>query len=166
MAAQICEHGDIVAERSRAPATAGHGLSVRDRQIVADFFGSYSEKNVAERNGCGERTVRRVWERAKAAGLLPEERKQRTQYWGGERLAPCASDVDPKASRDLWRYVILQAAADAVGDEPPERKKARRWFLRPNRDFDLVCEFAGYEPHTIRSRFEDAIKKIDGEAGL
>src|SRR5690242_5764682 len=63
-----CELGAVIAPHLIA---AFDGLSSRDRQIVADFFGPRSEKDVAERNGCAERTVRRIWQRAKAAGLLP-----------------------------------------------------------------------------------------------
>jgi hypothetical protein len=164
MAAQGCENGAVAETSSRAPVAAGHGLSTRDQQIVADWFGPHSSKHVAERNDCCERYLRKVWQQAKAAGLLPAQRKQRVSERHGERETFATGDVDPQAAREVWRQVITQAAADAVGDIEPQRAEARAWFLKSNRDFELVCEFAGFEPTDIRRRFEDAIKEIDIEA--
>jgi hypothetical protein len=63
--------------------------------------------------------------------------------------------------RQLWCAVVERALHDALnpgegacGGQDWRRihDDARRWFLRNNRDFRLVCDAAGYDPDVLRGR--------------
>ena len=56
---------------------------------------------------------------------------------------------DPE--RSLWRNVLIVALEDAVGRHYRNKnfgvgeKSAQAYFLEPNRDFALVCHYAGFD---------------------
>jgi len=58
----------------------------------------------------------------------------------------------------LWQAVIERAVLDARGEhivgsrtyQHNERKRAIRWVLIDNEEFDEVCQGAGFEPAYIR----------------
>jgi uncharacterized protein DUF1993 len=64
--------------------------------------------------------------------------------------------IDAAAIRPIvvmYRHVIIQAARDAAGADPAQRRAARDCFLNPREDFDEVCEAALVEPAAVRQRF-------------
>jgi hypothetical protein len=89
------------------------------------------------------------------------------------------SDLFPKALnygetkdplRSLWRNVLIVALEDAVGrhwrnksyGEPKNdlfMRSAREYFLEPNRDFALVCQYAGFDHEYIRMKAKQFFKK-------
>lgn len=64
---------------------------------------------------------------------------------------------------DLWREVLFLTIQDALhgvrmgGLTRPmrlfETKAARDYLTKPNRDFDIVCTFAGIDPVAARESF-------------
>ena len=69
----------------------------------------------------------------------------------GERLNP---------ERSLWRNVLIVALEDAV--KPQEygtSERAQAYFLEPNRDFALVCQYAGFDHEYIRMKVKKYIKE-------
>lgn len=66
----------------------------------------------------------------------------------------------------LWCAVIYQAIRDATHNgaesaiDPNRKRDAREWLTTYDRDFELVCQFAGLEPEHVRS----AAVKLIGEA--
>ena len=72
----------------------------------------------------------------------------------GERLNP---------EQSLWRNVLIVALEDAVGRHWRNKsygnpnndyftQSARNYFLEPNRDFALVCQYAGFDHQYIRMK--------------
>ena len=72
--------------------------------------------------------------------------------------------------RSLWRNVLIVALEDAVGrhwrnksyGEPKNdlfMRSAREYFLEPNRDFALVCQYAGFDHEYIRMKAKQFFKK-------
>jgi hypothetical protein len=49
----------------------------------------------------------------------------------------------------LWRAVIRQAAADAMGPPCPDRERARRWLTKPSADVDLALSNAGLDRERV-----------------
>tara|TARA_R100001509_G_scaffold143969_1_gene100068 strand:+ start:40 stop:426 length:387 start_codon:yes stop_codon:yes gene_type:complete len=64
--------------------------------------------------------------------------------------------------RNLWRNVLIVALEDAVGRHWRNKSfgiakgnyasSARAWFLEPNRDFVLVCQYAGFDHEYVRMK--------------
>ena len=65
--------------------------------------------------------------------------------------------------RNLWRNVLIVALEDAVGRHWRNKsygspgnnlfmKSAREYFTEPNRDFVLVCQYAGFDHEYIRMK--------------
>ena len=65
--------------------------------------------------------------------------------------------------RSLWRNVLIVALEDAVGRHWRNKsygnprndffmQSARDYFLYPNRDFVLVCQYAGFDHEYIRMK--------------
>jgi hypothetical protein len=57
----------------------------------------------------------------------------------------------------LWRAVITQALMDAASNSrKTEAKRARlaalHWLLSDSRDFESVCDHAGFDPDYVRTR--------------
>ena len=59
----------------------------------------------------------------------------------------------------LWRAVIIQAILDAshVASAPPNevlkiKRDARTFLFRGGKDFETVCDMAGFHPETVRKR--------------
>jgi hypothetical protein len=136
------------------PQGCNHGA------IVADWFEPLSRAQVAARHGCSEKTVTRVWKRARVLGLVRGSR-QKVQEAGGERHSFDPAELDLRAARALWRHVVVQAAEDAVGENETERSEARDWFLIPNSDFDEACELAGFEAAAVRERFRNGLIEVE-----
>ena len=72
--------------------------------------------------------------------------------------------------RSLWRNVLIVALEDAVGrhwrnksyGQPKNdlfMRSAREYFLEPNRDFALVCQYAGFDHEYIRMKAKQFFKK-------
>ena len=72
----------------------------------------------------------------------------------GERLNP---------EQSLWRNVLIVALEDALGSQWRNKnygnpgndyftQTARSYFLEPNRDFALVCQYAGFDHQYIRMK--------------
>lgn len=61
-----------------------------------------------------------------------------------------------EAERQLWCAVLNQAIADATSPLVRNRREhleqcwARTWFKTRNKDFQEVCQLAGYDPERIR----------------
>ncbi len=78
----------------------------------------------------------------------------------GERLDP---------ERSLWRNVLIVALEDAVGRHWRNKsfgiakgnyaEAARAYFLEPNRDFALVCHYAGFDHEYVRMKAKKFIKE-------
>jgi hypothetical protein len=57
---------------------------------------------------------------------------------------------------ELWRAVIRQQFADLRNQNRKEdceilRSQARHWLLEDRRDFEVVCELAGWHPEKVRT---------------
>jgi hypothetical protein len=67
--------------------------------------------------------------------------------------------------RRLWLLVIRRAQQEAEGrrvlGDPPRITTylARRWLTTCTRDFQLVCEFAGFTPDMKKALHEQETKK-------
>ena len=62
----------------------------------------------------------------------------------------------------LWRAVITQALMDAASQsKKSEAKRSRRdaleWLLSNSRDFEAVCDNAGFDPSYVRRRAKEAL---------
>lgn len=62
----------------------------------------------------------------------------------------------------LWRAVITQALMDAASQsKKSEAKRSRRdaleWLLSNSRDFEAVCDNAGFDPGYVRRRAKEAL---------
>jgi len=78
----------------------------------------------------------------------------------GERLDP---------ERSLWRNVLIVALEDAVGRHWRNKsfgiakgnyaESAQAYFLEPNRDFALVCQYAGFDHEYVRMKARKFIKE-------
>ena len=78
--------------------------------------------------------------------------------------------------RNLWRNVLIVALEDAVGKHWKNKnygiakghyaESARAWFLEPNRDFLMVCEYAGFDHHYIRMKAHKFFERKYGEENL
>jgi|TARA_R100001086_G_scaffold11265_1_gene5898 hypothetical protein len=70
---------------------------------------------------------------------------------------------DPE--RSLWRNVLIVALEDAVGRHYRNKnfgvgeKSAQAYFLEPNRDFALVCHYAGFDHEYVRMKAKKFIKE-------
>ena len=78
----------------------------------------------------------------------------------GERLDP---------ERSLWRNVLIVALEDAVGRHWRNKsfgiakgnyaEAAQAYFLEPNRDFALVCQYAGFDHKYVRMKAKKFIEE-------
>ncbi len=74
----------------------------------------------------------------------------------GEKINP---------ERSLWRNVLIVALEDAVGRHLKNKnigmgeKAARAYLLEPNRDFALVCHYAGFDHEYVRMKAKKFIKE-------
>lgn len=78
-------------------------------------------------------------------------------------------------TRSLWRAVISQAILDATlskpegayteGGQQRARDTARRWLLRPNKDFEEACALADLESDKVRALAKHEIE-LSGERGF
>lgn len=64
----------------------------------------------------------------------------------------------------LWRAVITQALMDAASrsrknDALRTRDAALNWLLSETRDFETVCDHAGFDPGYIRRRAKEALAR-------
>ena len=68
--------------------------------------------------------------------------------------------------RSLWRNVLIVALEDAVGRHWRNKsygsprnnlftQSAREYFTEPNRDFALVCQYAGFDHEYIRMKAKE-----------
>tara|TARA_R100000664_G_scaffold32155_1_gene46653 strand:+ start:517 stop:816 length:300 start_codon:yes stop_codon:yes gene_type:complete len=84
----------------------------------------------------------------------------------GERLDP---------ERSLWRNVLIVALEDAVGRQWRNKnygnpgndyftQSARNYFLEPNRDFALVCQYAGFDHQYIRMKAKQFFDEREKDA--
>ncbi len=72
---------------------------------------------------------------------------------------------DPE--RSLWRNVLIVALEDAIGKGWKDygitrafrAERAQAYFLEPNRDFALVCQYAGFDHEYIRNKVKKFIKE-------
>jgi hypothetical protein len=74
----------------------------------------------------------------------------------GERLV--------RGERALWRSVLIQALQDAIRERGNryvmhDRTTSRIWLRLNNPDFRTVCEYAGYDPHTIYEKYQRTVKR-------
>ena len=64
------------------------------------------------------------------------------------------------AERNLWRNVLIVALEDAIGKgwrdygigRGYKSERARAYFLEPNRDFAMVCQYAGFDHEYVRKK--------------
>tara|TARA_Y100000591_G_scaffold319261_1_gene331125 strand:- start:4 stop:288 length:285 start_codon:yes stop_codon:yes gene_type:complete len=64
------------------------------------------------------------------------------------------------AERNLWRNVLIVALEDAIGKgwrdygigRGYKCERARAYFLEPNRDFAMVCQYAGFDHEYVRKK--------------
>ena len=72
---------------------------------------------------------------------------------------------DPE--RSLWRNVLIVALEDAIGKGWKDygityayrTERAQAYFLEPNRDFVLVCQYAGFDHEYIRMKAKKFFNK-------
>ena len=80
-----------------------------------------------------------------------------------QRLFPKAVNVlgeRRNPERSLWRNVLIVALEDAIGKgwrdygigRGYQCERARAYFLEPNRDFALVCHYAGFDHEYVRMK--------------
>ena len=77
------------------------------------------------------------------------------------------------AERNLWRNVIIIAFEDALGKHWKNKsyglpqgnnsERARAWFSEPNRDFALVCQYAGFDHEYVRQKAIKFFKEKENE---
>ena len=68
---------------------------------------------------------------------------------------------------ELWRSVLLQAFRDYLRYDPRrtnidrynDHLNLKKWFDTRNKDFCLVCDYAGYDPSYVYDRFIKVDKK-------
>lgn len=66
--------------------------------------------------------------------------------------------------KNLWCAVINQALLDATAQTgSADRARAIDWLTKPNRDFVLTCNLAGYEHDFIRQKALAFIEKHEAE---
>jgi len=71
------------------------------------------------------------------------------------------------SERNLWRNVLIVALEDAIGkgwtnygvSNGYKCERARAYFLEPNRDFALVCQYAGFDHEYVRMKVKRYIKE-------
>ena len=64
------------------------------------------------------------------------------------------------AEQSLWRNVLIVALEDAVKTQGYGTcERAQAYFLEPNRDFALVCQYAGFDHEYIRMKVKKYIKE-------
>lgn len=66
--------------------------------------------------------------------------------------------------QSIWRAVITQALMDAASQSrKTEAKRSRNdalnWLLSDSRDFEAVCDNAGFDPGYIRRRAKEALAR-------
>lgn len=57
----------------------------------------------------------------------------------------------------FYRAIILQAFADLTNNSPKveltlAREEAKRWLLNNSKDFNFICDAAGYSPDYVRNK--------------
>lgn len=83
-----------------------------------------------------------------------------TFYDSHQRTAGSFADHEP----GLWRAVITQALMDAASQSRKSearrtREDALKWLLSDTRDFEAVCDNAGFDPGYVRKRAHEALKR-------
>ena len=81
-----------------------------------------------------------------------------TDFSNQHRTIGSFADHEP----GLWRAVITQALMDAAShSRKSEAKRSRRdaleWLLSNSRDFESVCDNAGFDPGYVRRRAKEAL---------
>jgi hypothetical protein len=81
-----------------------------------------------------------------------------TDFSNHHRTLGSFADHEP----GLWRAVITQALMDAASQSrKSEAKRSRRdaleWLLSNSRDFEAVCDNAGFDPGYVRRRAKEAL---------
>lgn len=66
--------------------------------------------------------------------------------------------------QSIWRAVITQALMDAASQSRKSEAKRSRsdalhWLLSDSRDFEAVCDNAGFDPGYIRRRAKEALSR-------
>ncbi|MDX2095181.1 MAG: hypothetical protein SFW64_04500 [Alphaproteobacteria bacterium] len=74
----------------------------------------------------------------------------------------CGSFADHEQS--IWRAVITQALMDAASQSRKSearrsRSDALNWLLSDSRDFEAVCDNAGFDPGYVRRRAKEALAR-------
>ena len=75
------------------------------------------------------------------------------------------------AERNLWRNVLIAALEDAIKPNPNKNfgcvsiDLARSYFTDYNRDFALVCQYAGLDHEYVRMKAKQYFKKEERENG-
>lgn len=77
-----------------------------------------------------------------------------------QRIEGSYADHEP----DLWRAVITQALMDAAChsrklEARRTREDALSWLLSDSRDFESVCDNAGFDPGYVRKRAREALAR-------
>ena len=72
--------------------------------------------------------------------------------------------------RNLWRNVLIVAIEDLVKKATVaakfsqyyahSNKSALEYFLIPNEDFNLICEYSGFDPEMVRNKIIKKLKEI------
>jgi len=77
--------------------------------------------------------------------------------------------------RNLWRNVLIVALEDAVKNRKYMdgnyvakynslvRKSAIDYFLEPNSDFALVCQYAGFDHLTVRRKVYQHLERMSND---
>lgn len=70
----------------------------------------------------------------------------------GEDMGYFLTDFSTPGEVKLWRAVLVRAIKDAVGMDCVSRliqEQAQRWLYRGDKDFKMVCQYAGYDPEQV-----------------
>lgn len=75
------------------------------------------------------------------------------------------------ACQTLWRFVLAEAVRNSEGriagnnmsDYSAEAlvRRSRAWFEGNSKDFQLTCEFAGFEPSRVRRAWKNGTLDAD-----
>ena len=100
--------------------------------------------------------------RAQVIRMLVEEKAKKLN---GKLTKPISKAVNvlgerKNPERSLWRNVLIVALEDAIGKgwrdygitRAFRAERAQAYFLEPNRDFALVCQYAGFDHEYIRNK--------------
>lgn len=81
----------------------------------------------------------------------------RNQEWVKDAM----DKIDIGEYVSFWKKVICQAITDALSKNKSAKKNAIIWFLKDEKDFNLVCDWAQIVPHKLRQHIIEKLEEQD-----